>query len=127
MRSDAFNLHVDPVITILTCAQHIPIYHIFDSDKSEPKGIIVDKNLFQVYSKDESEPESVIVNESSTEDSKSESTHKSINTNKVKYAIDETENEEPLVTYNPVINEPSYFNLLECGKTFLNKLDATCE
>ena len=66
----------------------------------------------QVYSTDEGESESVIVNESSTEDSKSEIVHKSINTNKEKYAIDETEDEEPLVTDNPVINELSYSNLL---------------
>ena len=32
---------------------------------------------------------------------------------KKKYAIDETEYEEPLVTDNPVINEPIYFNLFE--------------
>ena len=55
------------------------------------------------------------------------SIHKSINTNKVKYAIDETEAEEPSVTDNPVTNEPSYFSLFECGNFFLNKLDATCE
>ena len=74
-----------------------------------------------------SESKSVIVHEISTEESKSESIHKSINTNKKKGAIDETEDEEPLVTDNPVINDPSYFNLFECGKNFLNKLDATCE
>ena len=31
--------------------------------------------------------------------------------------MDETENEEPLVTDNPVINEPSYFNPFKCVKT----------
>ena len=30
-------------------------------------------------------------------------------------------------TDNPVINELRYFNLFECGKNFLNKIDATCE
>ena len=30
-----------------------------------------------------------------------------------------------MVTDNPVIKEPSYFNIFECGKTILNKLDAT--
>ena len=39
----------------------------------------------------------------------------------------ETENEEPLVTYNPVINYLSYFNLFECGNHLLYKIDATCE
>ena len=32
-----------------------------------------------------------------------------------------------MVTDNPVINEPIYFNLFECGKNILNRLDATCE
>ena len=83
------------------------------------------KKLSQVYSKDESEPESIIVDESSTEDSESESVHKSINKNKEKYAIDETEYEESSVTDNPVINEPRYFNLFKCGKNIVNRLDAT--
>ena len=61
------------------------------------------------------------------EESKSESVHKSINTNKEKYLIDETEHEEPFITYNPVINKPIYFNLFKCGKNLLNKLDTTCE
>ena len=37
------------------------------------------------------------------EDSKAESFHKRINTNEEKVSIDETEDEEPLVTYNTVI------------------------
>ena len=32
-----------------------------------------------------------------------------------------------MVTDNPVIKEPSYFNLLKCGRNFLNRLDATYE
>ena len=44
-----------------------------------------------------------------------------------KNAINETENDEPLVTDNPVIKEPIYFKLFECGKDILNRLDATCE
>ena len=66
-------------------------------------------------------------NESYTEESESESVHKIISTNKEKYAIYETEHEEPSVTYNPVINEPIYFNIVECGKHILNKLDAMCK
>ena len=34
---------------------------------------------------------------------------------KRKYAINETENDEPLVTDNPVINEPIYFNFSKSG------------
>ena len=32
-----------------------------------------------------------------------------------------------MATNNPVINEPIYFNLFECGKNLFNKLDATCK
>ena len=39
---------------------------------------------------------------------------------------DEIEHEEPLVTDNPVINGPIYFNLFECGKNILSRLDSTC-
>ena len=101
--------------------------HVCDSDERESKGIIADENLSHVCSADEIESESVIVDESSTEESESESVHKSTNTNKEKYVFDKTEDEEPLVTNNPAINQPSYFNLFECGKNLLNKLDAACE
>ena len=76
---------------------------------------------------DKSESESVIVNENYMVESESESVHKSINTNKEKDAIDETDHEEPSVTDNPFINEPIYFNLFECVKNILNRLDATCK
>ena len=58
-------------------------------------------------------------------DSRPESFHKIIN--KEKYPIYEIEHEKPLVTDNPVIKEPSYFKLFECGKNLLNRLDATCK
>ena len=61
------------------------------------------------------------------EESESENVHKSINTNKEKDAIDETEHGEPLVKDNPVINEPRYFNLFKCSKNLLNRLDVACE
>ena len=66
------------------------ISHICDLDESKPKEILVEEKLLQICSTDEGKPESVIVNESSMEESESESVHKSINTNKEKYAIDET-------------------------------------
>ena len=74
-----------------------------------------------------SESQSVIVNGNSIEESKSERVHKSINTNKEKYAIDETKYEEHLVTENLVINDLIYFNLFKCGKTFPDNVYATCE
>ena len=62
--------------------QHIPISHICDSDESESKGIITEKNLSQVCSTEKRESESVIINEISTEKSESESVQKIINKNK---------------------------------------------
>ena len=59
------------------------------------------------------------------EEIRPESVYKSIN--REKYAIDETENEEPLGTDNTVVKEPRYFNIFECGKKILNRLDATCK
>ena len=76
---------------------------------------------------DQGESESVAVDESSKDERKPKSVHKSINTSKEKYAIDEKEHEGNLVTDNPVITDPGYFNLFECGKNLLNRLDTTSE
>ena len=81
----------------------------------------------QVCSMDESESESIIVEKYSTGGSELESIHKSINTNEGKYTIDGTKDEEPLVTDNPVVNEPIYFKLFKCGIKFLKHIDAICE
>ena len=82
MRADAFNLHVDPVVTEITGTQQIPISHVCDLDEWKSKEIITDKNLSQFCFTNESKSESVIVDEISTNESESESVHKSINTNK---------------------------------------------
>ena len=42
--------------------------------------------------------------------------------NKEKYAKNEAEYEGTSVTYDPVVKEPKYFNILECGKNILNRL-----
>ena len=55
---------------------------------------------------------SVIVDESSTENNDPEIFLKSINTNKGKDAIYETDHEDPLVTYFLVINKPRYLTYL---------------
>ena len=107
--------------------KRIPILQVCDSNKSESKGVITDKKLSQVCSTDGSESEIVIFNESYMEESESKSVHKSINTNELKDAIDETDDEEPSVTDNPVINDPGYLNLFNCGKNVLNNLDFTYE
>ena len=115
MRADAFNSHVGHVRTEMTGTQKLMISHVCDSDKSKSKGIISDKNLSHVCSTEKIESESGIVDEISLEDSESESIHKSLNTNKEKDAIDETDHKKPLIIDNSVINEPSYFNPFKCG------------
>ena len=80
-----------------------------------------------VFSTGESESKIIIVDEISTDKRESESIHKSINKNKGNYAIDVIEHEEPSVKDNPVINDPSYFDLFECGKNLLIRIDAKCK
>ena len=46
---------------------------------------------------------------------------------RIKYAKNETKDEEPLVTDNSVINAPIYFKPFEYIKNYLNKIDVTCE
>ena len=67
---------------------------------------------------DEGKSEISISDESSTEESESESVHKSIDTDKERYEIYETDHEEPLVTYNPVINEPRHLTYSSVVKMF---------
>ena len=50
---------------------------------------------------------------------------KSINKLKEKDAIDEIENEEPSVIDYPVINDPIYVSLFQCGKNPLNRIYST--
>ena len=47
--------------------------------------------------------------------------------NKEKDAKNEAYHEEPSLTDNPVIKNPNYFNIFECGNVLLNKLNATCK
>ena len=49
-----------------------------------------------------------------------------LSTQEGKYKIDETYNEEPSVTDNPVINKPIHFKPFECGQNILNNINAMC-
>ena len=111
----------------MTCTQQILILGVCYLGERKSKVVIAGKKILQVRSMEERKSESVIANENSMEESKSEIVHKSINTNKEKYAIDETKYEEHLVTENLVINDLIYFNLFKCGKTFSDNVYATCE
>ena len=85
----------------------------------------MDETLSQVCSTNENESKSIIHDEISTEESVSWRVQKSINENK--YAKNEEEHEENLVTDNPVVKETIYFNIFECGKNILNRIEATCK
>ena len=69
----------------------------------------MEENLPQFCYTDKEESKSIIVDESSTEESESECFHKIVN--KEKYAKNKAEHEEPTVTDDPVVKEPSYFNI----------------
>ena len=64
-----------------------------------------------------------MVYKSTTEESESECTHKSVN--KKIYTKSEADNEEPLITEDPVVKRPRYFNLIGYGRNLFNKLDTT--
>ena len=79
--------------------------------------------LLQVCSTEEDESKGImgiIVSGSSTEEIESEFVHKNIN--KEKDAKNETDYEELSVTYDPVFNEPGYFNIFNCGQNLLKNL-----
>ena len=91
--------------------KQILISYVCSTYKSKSKEFLVDKTLSRVCSKDEEKSKVIIVDESSTEESESECVHKNINNEK--YANNEAEYLEPSVTYDPVVKEPSYFNIFE--------------
>ena len=78
-RYDALNLDNYPVITEMTGSKYILISQVCSTDDRESKEFLVDENLMQVCSTDEFKSKSMIVYESSTEESKSECVHKSVN------------------------------------------------
>ena len=85
----------------------------------------MDERKSHVCSTDKSESKGIIFNAGSLEKSESESVHIRVNTIKVKDAVNETKDEEPPVTDNPVINDPSYFKLFKWYKSSMKNIDAT--
>ena len=84
MRDDTLILYVDPIRTEMTGTQQIPSLHVCDQEESKSKEFLADESLVRVCYKDESESESIIAQGSSTDESKSECVHKSINKNEEK-------------------------------------------
>ena len=123
MRANYLNSHVYPVGKKMTGSQHITIFHVCSTDESESEEFPVEKTLPQICYMNKDKSKIIIVDESSTEDNESECLHKSIN--REKYANNEANYEEPSITYDPVVKELSYFNIFECGKNLLNKLEST--
>ena len=62
--------------------KQIPILHVYSTDNSESKGFLVYENLSQVCSMEKDKPKRIPVDKSSTEESKSECVHKSVNKEK---------------------------------------------
>ena len=101
MRSDALNSYVYPVRTEMTA----PPLHVCSTDKDESKGIIVHKTLSQSCSTEEDELCSV-------EECKSECT------------ITEQKYKKSEVTYD-VSKYLNIFNVFECRRKFLDRLDVS--
>ena len=121
VRSDALNLHVYPVRTETTGKKQIPTLYVCSTDESELKEFLLDKNILQIYSTDGDESKSIIVDKCSMDEDKQECVHKNII--KQKDANIEAEYEK-----TSVIDEvPTYFNIFECGRNILNRLDVTYE
>ena len=119
--SDVLNLHVYPVITEMTGTKHIPTSHVCSTDKSKLEEFLVDKTLSQICSIGKDKSKGIIVDGCFTEEDASECVLKNIN--KQKDVKNETECEE----YSVTDEFPSYFNIFECGKDLLNRLDVTYE
>ena len=107
MRAHALNSHVYPVRTEITALSS----HVCSADESELKEFLVNETLLQICSADNDLSKGVLVNDFSTEEGKSE-----CSINKQKDANKE-------VTYDV----PSYFNVFECGRNILDRLDVSYE
>ena len=93
--------------------QKIPNSRVCSMQDGKSKRTKADKSKLNVCSTDKSESKSVIINACYLDKSESKSVHISVNTSKVKDTTNETNNKEPSVTDNPVINAPSHFELFE--------------
>ena len=93
----------------MTGKKQILVSYVFSTDGSKSEDFLLEETLLQFCFMYEDKSKSIIVDTSSTEEIKSEYIHKNIN--KEKDANNESEYEEPTVTYNPVVKEPRYFNV----------------
>ena len=105
----------------MTGTKQIPTSHFYSKDKRELKEFLVEKTISQICYTDKDESKIIIVDEFSTKEDESEWVHKNIH--KQKYENNEEEYEEYSVTYEVT----SYFNIFECGKNILNRIDVTYE
>ena len=103
MRAYSINSHGYPVRTEITA----PSWYVFPTNEDESKGIIVHENLSHICSTDEDEL-------CSTKNYKSE------------WAIKKQKDAENEVTYD-VPNYFNAFNLLECGRKLLDRIDVSYE
>ena len=123
MRFNALDLHVYPVRTEMTT----PSSHVCSMDEDESKGIIMHKTLSQNCSTDEDKSKGIIVNKTL---SRSCSTDKdelcSMKEDKSECTITKQKDAKNEVTYD-VPNYFNAFNVFECGRNILDRLDISCE
>ena len=97
-------------------------------DEDGSKGTIANKNLSRSCSTDEDESKCIIIDKCSTEDDESESRGIIVNN----FFTEEDKSEFVINKQNNANNEvtnyvPSYFNVFECGRKILDRLDMSYE
>ena len=115
------NFHIGPVRTQMTntqkmnssemSTQKMNILHVCSTDKSKSKSIKSFESKSHVCYTYKSEPKRVIFNACIFDKIESKSFHISVNASEVKDSMNETNDEEPSVTDNSVVNAPSYFKI----------------
>ena len=111
MRSDKLNRHDHGNYTEMTAPS--PNVNVTDEDKS--KEIIVHETLSENSSTDVSKSERNIVNETLPQNNSTDVLENTIT------ELKDKENKEPSVTEKVT----SYFNIIECGRNLLDRLDVT--
>ena len=71
MRAYYLNSHIYHIRTEMTGTKHIPISHVFPTDKSKLEELLVDETLSQVCFIEEDESKAIIVDERSMDEDKS--------------------------------------------------------
>ena len=123
MRADALNSHGYPVITETTALSS----YVCSTDEDESKGIILHKTLSQSCSTEKNKSKGIIVNGNLSQRCSTDKDELcSKEEYKSEYTITKQEDTKNEVTYD-VPNYFNAFNVFECGRNILDRLDVSYE